>query len=157
MSHSNCFAHHMYTHSPVAHTFFCCTVCLRTSAHLRACHTHAWLEVPTRFFAHVSRLSISHSPFSCITHLCCSCTVTSRPLSRPHVLAVLTCPKSAGHAHLRTRTRSLAIWPSPPSTQVTSPKSSTRILPWMMTRRSSTIQTSMKSLTSRKNTRTKDC
>ena len=112
----------VYTHSPVARTFFCCTVCLRTSAHLHACHTHAWLEVPRRFFAHVSRLSISPSPFSCITHLCCSCTVTSRPPSRPHVLAVLTCPKSAGHAHLRTRTISLAIWPRPPSTQHSRPQ-----------------------------------
>ena len=34
----------VHTHSPVARTFFCCTVCLRTSAHLHACHTHAWLK-----------------------------------------------------------------------------------------------------------------
>ena len=76
---------------------------------------------------------------------------------RTNVLAVLSCPESAGHAHLRTRTRSLAIWPVPPSTQVMSPTSSTRSLLWTMTRCSLTIQTSMKSLTSRKtHTRTLD-
>ena len=46
--------------------------------------------------------------------------------------------------------RSLAIWPSPPSTQVMSPRSSTRSLLWTLTRCSLTIQTSMKSLTSGK-------
>ena len=73
-------------------------------------------------------------------------------LSRPHVLAVLTCPTSAGQAHLRTRTRSLAIWPSPSSTQVLSPTSSARSILWTMTRCSLTIQISMKSLTSQKHT-----
>ena len=50
----------------------------------------------------MSLFSISPSPVLCFTRPCCSCTVTSRPPSRPHVLAALTCPKSAGHAHLRT-------------------------------------------------------
>ena len=41
-------------------------------------------------------------------------------------------------AHVKcTRTSSLAVWPSPPSTQVMRSRSSIRILPWMMTRRSS--------------------
>ena len=45
--------------------------------------------------------------------------------------------------------RSLATWPSQMQTQVMSPTSSTRILPWMMTRPSSTIPTTI-SPTSRK-------
>ena len=61
--------------------------------------------------------SVSHvSPVFCRLRT----TLSLSRLSRPHVLAVFSCPKSAGHAHLRTRTRSLAIWPSPPSTQVMS-------------------------------------
>ena len=51
----------MYTHSPVARTFFCCTVCLRTSAHLHACHT-AWLKAQVsvkKVFACVSLISPS--------------------------------------------------------------------------------------------------
>ena len=53
--------------------------------------------------------------------------------------------------------RSLATWPSQMQTQVVSPTSSTRSLLWTVTRCSLTIQTSMKSLTSRKtHTRTKD-
>ena len=41
-------------------------------------HTHG-SRVPKRFFAHVSFLSISPTPVSCLTHPCCSLTVTSRP------------------------------------------------------------------------------
>ena len=55
---------YLYTHSPVARTFFCCTVCLPTFAHLHACHIHAWLKCLKRFIAHVSYLSISPSPVS---------------------------------------------------------------------------------------------
>ena len=118
---------------------------------MRVTHTHG-SRVSKRFFAYVSFLSISLSPYSCLIHLLLSPYDDSLSLSRlfpPHVLAVLTCLKSAGHAHLRTRTRSLAIWPSPPSTQVVSPTSSTRSLQWSMTRCSLTIQASLKFLTSR--------
>ena len=50
---------------------------------------------------------------------------------------------------LCTRTRSLATWPIPRTPQVVWPTSSTRTLPRMMTRRSSTIRTTI-SPTSRK-------
>ena len=71
----------VYIHSLVARTFFCCTVCPRTSAHLHACaHTRMAQVSVKRCLLHVSFLCISLSPFSCLTHLCCSRTVTSRPL-----------------------------------------------------------------------------
>ena len=60
----------VYIHSLVARTFFCCTVCLRTSAHLHACaHTRMAQVSAKKVFAYVSFLSISPSPFSCLTHL----------------------------------------------------------------------------------------
>ena len=76
-------------------TLTCCThifLLHSVSAHIRTLlmrvtHTHG-SRVPKRFFARVSFLSISLSPVSCLTHPCCSRTVTF--------------PKSAGHAHLRT-------------------------------------------------------
>ena len=96
----------VYIHSLVARTCFCSTVCLRTSAHLHACHTHAWLKVMKKVFvACVSMFSVSLSPFSCFTRLCCSLTVTSRPfltLTSTTFLPSFTCPKSAGQAHSRT-------------------------------------------------------
>ena len=48
-------------------------------------HTHAWLKSCQKkvFVACVSRLSISPSPFSCVTRLCCSCTLTPTSLSSP--------------------------------------------------------------------------
>ena len=60
----------------------CCThIFLRTSRSLRtshtshACHIHALLKcLSKRCVAHVSYFSISPSPFSCFTRLCCSCT-----------------------------------------------------------------------------------
>ena len=146
------------------HTLTCCThifLLHSLSAHIRTsscvCTCTHGSSVCKNVFAYVSFLFISLSPFSCLTHLLLSPYDVSR-LSRPHVLAVHTCPKSAEHAHLRTRTRSLTIWRGPPSTQVMSPTSSTRSLLWTVTRCSLTIQTSMKSLTSRKaHTRTLDC
>ena len=93
-------------------------VCVHPRTSPRACtYTHG-SSVCKKKFAHVSHLSISPSPVSCFTSLCCSCTPTLTSPFCPYVLAVLTCPESAGHAHLRKKTRSLAIWPSPPSTQV---------------------------------------
>ena len=60
----------LYTHSPVARTFFCCTVCLRTFTHLHALsHTRMAQGHQKRFIAHVLFLSISPSPFSWFTRL----------------------------------------------------------------------------------------
>ena len=70
----------LYTHSPVASTFFCCTVSAYTS-HILMRVTHAWLKCREKGVCTcVFDLSISPSPFSCCTRLCCSCTVTSRPV-----------------------------------------------------------------------------
>ena len=49
--------------------------------------------------------------------------------------------KAKDMRHSAHASRSLATWPSQMQTQVMSPKSSARILPWMMTWRSSTIRT----------------
>ena len=96
------------------HTLTCCTHIFvhiaraqaqTQSFHCQRCTFTHGSRVPKRFFAHVSHLSISPSPVSCLTHPCCSLTVTWRPFLtfwRPQVLAVLTCPQSAGRAHLRT-------------------------------------------------------
>ena len=46
---------------------------------MRVTYTHG-SRVPKGFFARVSHLSISPSPVSCLTHPCCSLTVTSRPV-----------------------------------------------------------------------------
>ena len=113
----------VYIHSPVARTFFCAqrAHCVLRTLLMRITHTHG-SSVCKKVFACVSYLSISPS-LSHVSPVFCRLrtTLSLSRLSRPHVLAVFTCPKSAGHAHLRTRTRSLAIWPSPPSTQVVSP------------------------------------
>ena len=55
---------------------------------------------------------------------------------------------------LRTRTRSLATWPIPRTPRVKSPKSSTRSLLWTMTRRSSTIRTTVSPISRKPRTRT---
>ena len=68
-----------------AHIFFCTARAQSHFAHFSCVvtYTHG-SRVPKRFFAHVSFLSISPSPVSCLTRLCFSCTVTSSPPSRPH-------------------------------------------------------------------------
>ena len=140
-------AHFLHMARPQSHPHFSCVS-----------HTRMAQVSSKRCLLHECQtLSISPSPFSCLTRLCCSCTLTSTSRS-VHLLAELSRPKSTGHAHLRTRTRSLATWPSPPSTQAMSRTSSTRSLLWTMTRCSLAIQTSLKSLTSRKtHARTLDC
>ena len=97
------------------HTLTCCTVYLRTSAHLHACAHTRMAQVHEKSVCRMS-VFVLHLAFSLLTSPYDDSLSLSQ-LSRPHVLAVLTCPRSAGHAHLRTRTRSLATWPSPPSTQ----------------------------------------
>ena len=133
------------------HALTCCThfffvaqfVCAHPHIFMRV-QIHAWLECHEKGVFGMSVL---------VLYLAFSLLLFHQSLLFLHayldILAVLTCPKRAGHAQLRTRTRSLAIWPCPPSTQVMSPRSSTRILPWMTTRRSSTIRTTI-SPTSRK-------
>ena len=74
-----------YTHLLHAH-FFAHRACTVTVAHLHACPTHASQGCQERFFAHVSFLSISPSPFSCLTHLllspCDSLSLSTFPSTR---------------------------------------------------------------------------
>ena len=107
------------------HTLTCCThIFLRTARSPRtshtshACHIHAWLKDAKKVLCtcvtclhRAFSLLMSHPSFAVPVRR----SLSLSRLSCPHVLAVLTCPNSAGPAHLRTRTRSLAIWPSPPS------------------------------------------
>ena len=108
------------------HALTCCThfsvaqfVCAHPHIFMLV-HIHAWLKCHEKGVCRISvfvlylafSLLMSHPSFAVSVRRLSLCR-----LSRPHVLAVLTCLKSAGHAHLRTRTRSSAIWPSPPSTQ----------------------------------------
>ena len=91
-----------YTHPLHAHFSVAQFVCAHPHIFIRVTHTHG-SSVCKKVFA-----SISPSPVACLTHLLLSPyddALSLSRLSRPHVLAVLTCPKSG------TRTRSLAIWP----------------------------------------------
>ena len=69
-----------YTHLMHAH-FSAHGALTVTFTHLHACHIHARLKGAKKVLCTcVTFLSISPSPFSCLTRLCCSRTVTSRPL-----------------------------------------------------------------------------
>ena len=143
---------HSRTHSPVARTFFCaqrahCVV------HTSSCVSHTRVaQVSVKRCLHMCRFSLSRLLPS---HVSPIFAVPARSLrdhsqqwlhwrSRPHVLAVLTCPKSAGRAQLRTCVAKFGyLAKSDANTGYESKKSSTRILPWMMTRRSSTIRTTI--------------
>ena len=144
------------------------TVCATGGVHTLTCRTHIFLHMArAQSHPHIfMRVTYAQGSSVC-EKVFCICVVSlhlafsllmSHPsfavsvrrlslsrLSSPHVLAVVSRPKSAGHAHRRTRTRSLALWPSPTSTQVMSPTSSTISLLWTATRCSLTI------------TRTLDC
>ena len=98
------------------HTLTCRThIFLRTAHSQRISHIfmrvhiHAWLRVMKK----VGCMCVIplHLAFSvpCFTHLCCSCTVTSRPLLTTNSLRIsstdfgeLARHESAGHAPLRT-------------------------------------------------------
>ena len=69
------------THTHLSHAHFLRTTRSLHNSHIfmRVTYTHG-SSLPRRFFAQVSHLSTLFSPVSCLTHLCCSCTVTSRPL-----------------------------------------------------------------------------
>ena len=100
----------LYTHSLVARTVFCCTVCLRI-LRTSSCVSHTgWLKVLKRCLSREchtspSRLLASHvSPISLF--LARSLRDHSRlrlhRRSHPLDLAVYSRPLSAGHAPLRT-------------------------------------------------------
>ena len=117
----------VYTHSPVALTFFCTTRAHLVCAHfghifMRVTHTHGSRTRKGILCAYVVSLSISPSPFSCfIRRPCCSRTVTSRPTSPTHssTPSCRTFPtQKRGSSALWTRTSSLATWPSPSPTHM---------------------------------------
>ena len=78
----------VYVHSPVARTLFFCAhphfSCVSHTRMARTCQKGSW---------HMCRVSLS--PFSCLTHLLLSPydDLSLSRLSRPHVLAGLTCPQ----------------------------------------------------------------
>ena len=140
---------------------FCYTVCLRTSAYLHAC-AHTCMAQGCQKVLCTCVISLHLAFSSLMFHpslLFFDGHIETTPDFEVHTfLPYLPVPKAQGMRISARAARSLAIWPSPPSTQVMRPKSSTRSLLWTVTRCSFTIQTSMKSLTSRKtHTRTKDC
>ena len=64
--------------------------------------------------------------------------------------------KAQDMRHSAPASRSLATWPSQMQTQVLSPKSSRRSLPWKMTRCSSTVRTTISPTSRKPRTRTLD-
>ena len=101
----------LYMHSLVTRTFSCAQRAHFVLHTFHACHTHAWLKVMSkRCLSHVCLGSLSRFLPS---HVSPILAVPARSLrdqswqrlhcrSRPHVLAVLSRPESAGHAPLRT-------------------------------------------------------
>ena len=113
-------------------------------------HIHAWLKVMKKGVCCMWVISL-HLAFS---------RLMSHPsllfldghfedhfltLTSTRSLPYLPVLKAQGMRISARAARIVAIWPSPLSTQVMSPKSSTRSLLWTMTRCSLTIQVSMKS------------
>ena len=138
------------------HALTCCTHifctqrvhCAHPHIFMRVTHTHgsrSWKRC--LLHAHVSTLMIR---FFC---LCCSFTwhfetnLTDAPVRT--ILPNFPDPEARVKRTSAPATSSLATWPSPFSTQVISSRSSMRKLPWTMTRRPSTVQTTV-SPTSRK-------
>ena len=94
----------VYVHSLVSRTFSAQSALTPYFAHFSCVsHTRMAQSVCRKVFACVSLLSISPSPFSCFTRLCCSFSSTLTSHFSPHVLVVFSRPESAGHAPLRTR------------------------------------------------------
>ena len=137
-----------YTHLLHAHVSAHSACTVTSTLLMRVTYTHGSSSLKKVFVAWVSLLSISSSPFLCRTHLLLSPydSLSLSRLSRPHVLAVLNLSWKRRAMRISAReTRRLAVRPSPLSTQVVSPTSSTRSLLWTVTRCSLTMQTSMKS------------
>ena len=152
-----------YKHSPVARTFFCtkrvhnhiCTLLMRDT------YTHGSSVCEKVCCMRMSLISISFSllmshPSLLIPHGHFETTpdydFTDDPVHT--FLPYLPVPKAQDTRNSARAPRSLATWPNPVSTQVMIPKSSTRILPWMMTRRSSVIRTTISPTSRKSRTRT---
>ena len=117
-------------------------------------------RVPKRFFAHVSHLPISPSPFSCFFRRPCCSPHGHFDTSFPSAPSWPNCSRSgsAGQAHFRTSGEEFGYLADLTHSTGFEPKSSTRLLLQTETRRLSTIRTTMTSLTSQKsNARTLDC
>ena len=127
-------------------------------AHLHACHTHAWFKVTKK--VHCICVVSLHLAFSLLMiHLSLLFlhghfgTNPDNDLTDSDIHMILpyfSVLKAQNMRHSAPASRSLATWPSQMQTQVMNPTSSTRSLPWMMTRCSSKIRTTI-SPTSRKN------
>ena len=155
------------THSHLLHAHFSVkhTLCAHFTLLMRV-NKHAWLKYVKGVGRMRTSFSISPSLFSCFTRpcsclFCCSLTVTSRPLPTTTSLTLTSTTScrtfptwKRRSSALRTRTSCVATWPNPPSTQVMSPKSSTRILQWMKTRCPSTIRTTISPTSRKPRTRT---
>ena len=101
----------MHTHSLVVRTFFCCTVCLRTSAHLHACAPTSMAQVMSQgcllHMCHTSpsrHLPLDDSPISIVParSLRDQSRLRFHWLRHPRDLAVFSRPRSTGHAPFRT-------------------------------------------------------
>ena len=145
----------VYTLTCCTHIFLLYIHCACTSRILM--HIHAWLKIAVRMSSSLFHLTFSllmfHPSLLLLFldgHFETIPTTTSLTLTSTTSCRTFPTKKRRSSA-LRTRTSSLANWPSSFLPQVMSPKSSTRSLPWIMTRRSSTNQTTV-SPTSRKPT-----
>ena len=146
----------LYTHSPVARTFFGTTRAHFVCAHfahifLRVRHTHGSRTRKDIMCAYVVSLLISPSLFSCFTrlsplflhgHFETNLTDALIHTFLPNFLHPTARVKRTQHEDEQFGYLAESV------SNVMSPRSSTRILSWMMTRRPSTIRTTI-SLTSR--------
>ena len=110
-----------YTHSPVARTFFCCTVCLRTFTHLHACAQARMAQVvskrcllhmchlsPSRFLllmVHPSSLLLVHDHFETTPDF----DLTDADIHK--ILPYLPVLKAQDTRNCAPASRSLATWP----------------------------------------------
>ena len=121
-----------YTH--LLHAHFSAESAYTSHIFMRVTYTHG-SSVCKKVFAHVSYLSISPSPFSCFTRLCCSCTVTSEttpdydftddPIHM--ILPYFPVLKAQDTRHSAPAWRSLATWPSQMQTQDASTQNGTPV------------------------------
>ena len=152
----------MYTHSHVTRTFFCSTDTARTFRTF-LCVLHTWM-VQGCLQCACRHLSLSHvSPFlffSCFTRPC-SCCFESHFEITPDFHLTDVHDFLPNFPDLKTQVKRTPLedeefgyLASPPSTQVLNPRSSTSILPCVMTRCSSTIRTTISPTSREQRTRT---
>ena len=148
------------------HTLTCCThIFLRTARSPRtshtshACHIHAWLKGAKKVLCtcvvslHLAFSLLMFHPSLLLLYILFDITFQSTIL--PYLpLPVSKTQDTRNSAHA---SRSLANWPSQMQTQVMSPTSSIRSLPWTLTRCSSTIRTTISPTAQKPRTRTQDC